>query len=91
MAAHRQPVHRVFQSRPSIRHRRATEANDWVHELCDVKGETLVHMLFPTDQLKTLCRRAYINGDHRENVGDDGLSHVVLLSLAKLGDLAGSS
>lgn len=56
-----------------------TEADIWVHELCDDDGVIITRLFFEVPKLKELCRAAYKRGQYRENVGDDHQSNVILL------------
>lgn len=66
-----------------------TEAKFWIYELRR-KDQTIVHLIFPIEQLKELGRRAYLNGWYRHYAGDDGNSKVVLIPLKWLVCLAAS-
>src|SRR5262245_35270992 len=48
-----------------------TEAGCWVHEL-KREGQTLCYLMFPTERLKELARKAYRDGHHHEGGGDGG-------------------
>jgi hypothetical protein len=60
-----------------------TEAEYWIHQLCDDDGSTLVYLMFPIDRLKPLARERYRAGHHRRG-GDGGGFEMVLLSLRDL-------
>ena len=61
-----------------------TEADYWVHELCDDHGKTMLYLVLPVPRLKELCREAYAAGHYRKGVGDGGEYDVILLSVSDL-------
>lgn len=56
-----------------------TQADWWVHQLCDDDGRTLVYFVFPVEELKTLCRSAMRAGRYHKGGGDDGRFNNILL------------
>ncbi len=57
-----------------------TKAELWVHKLR--RGDqTICYLMFPIDRLKELCREAHRRGHWRDNAGDGGRFHVILLRL----------
>jgi hypothetical protein len=62
-----------------------TQADFWVHELCNDEGTaTLGYLMWPVPRLKELCRAAIKAGHNRKGVGDDSLSDVALLKVIDL-------
>jgi hypothetical protein len=58
-----------------------TEADFWVHQLCDDDGSTLIYFIFPVEQLKRICRAAIRAGHFRKGGGDGGRFDNVLLKV----------
>lgn len=61
----------------------ATEADYWVHELRR-DGQTLCYLMFPTERLKELARKAYKAGRYRTGGGDGGRFCNVLIPLSDI-------
>lgn len=60
-----------------------TQADYWVHELCEDDGATVGYFVIPVERLKRLARAAYRAGNHRTG-GDNGEFEMVLLSVRDL-------
>jgi len=60
-----------------------TQADYWVHELCEDDGATVGYFMIPVERLKRLAREAYRAGHHRTG-GDADEYEMVLLSVRDL-------
>ena len=60
-----------------------TEAKWWVHVLAD-GDDTSCMLMFPTDKLKKIARKAIVNKAKVVDGGDDNLSKMVLLPLKEI-------
>jgi hypothetical protein len=60
-----------------------TEADYWVHELCDDNEKTLLYLMVSVDRLKALARAAIKGGRSRQ--GGDGMrSRMALINVSEL-------
>jgi hypothetical protein len=64
-----------------------TEADWWVHELCDDHDQTLLYIMVPMTRLKALARAAWRAGKWRKG-GDGGKFSMVLINVSDLLTLA---
>ena len=71
-----------FQSRGKASGIAVTQAEWWVHVLAD-GDETVCMLLFPTDKLKEIARKAVVDGKVVYG-GDDNLSKMVLIPLKEI-------
>jgi len=72
-----------FQCRGKSSGIAVTEAKWWVHVLAD-GDETVGMLMFPTDKLKEIARKAIVNKAKVVDGGDDNLSKMVLLPLKEI-------
>jgi hypothetical protein len=60
-----------------------TEANAWVHALCDPDGEPRLYLLIPIERLRKLVTEARLAGRVRDG-GDGNKSKLALIRIADL-------